>query len=120
MSLTTILASAIIAQAPAPAEDVAFWELARGLNQAAIVRIEANAALPADDPARLINLGIAHAREGRVEQARALFRSAARSEDSVRLETATGAWLDSRDLARTALQMLARGEFSTDTRMAAR
>jgi hypothetical protein len=120
MSVMTIIASAIIAQAPAPAEDVAFWELARGLNQVAIERIEANRALASDDPARLINLGIAHAREGRVDEARALFRSAVRSEDSVRLETATGDWLDSRDLARTALQMLARGEFAQASRMAAR
>jgi len=120
MSLTTIFASAIIAQAPVPAPDVAYWELVRGENQAAIERIEANGDLARDDPARLINLGIAHAREGRVEEARALFRSAARSEDSARLETATGAWLDSRDLARTALQMLARGEFSTAMQMAAR
>lgn len=120
MSLTTIFASAIIAQAPAPADDVAYWELAQGLNDAAIERIEANDALSLDDHARLINLGIAHAREGRVEQARALFRSAVRSEDSVRLETATGDWLDSRDLARLALQMLARGEFTPATQVATR
>ncbi len=120
MSIMSIIAGAIVAQAPVPAPDVAYWHLARGLNEAAIERIEANGDLAADDPARLINLGIAHAREGRADEARALFRAALRDAESVRLETATGDWRDSRTLARIALRMLDDGEFGSGVRLAAR
>lgn len=120
MSLTLILAAAIASPGAADAVDVAYAELARGKNQAAIVRIEANDDLPADDHARLINLGIAHAREGRVEEARALFRAALRDGEKVQLETADGDWLNSRALARQALQMLERGEFGSASQFAAR
>ena len=121
MAVTGLLAAVLMAQAPVAATaDVAFDELSRGLNQAAIERIEANDALAHDDPARLINLGIAHAREGNDDAARTMFRAAARSESSVRLETATGAWIESRDLARMALAMLDRGQFSPAARVAAR
>ncbi|QYU70001.1 hypothetical protein J4558_07760 [Leptolyngbya sp. 15MV] len=120
MSLITIIATGFLVQAPADTVDVAYPELSQGRNEAAIARIERNDSLRTDDPARLINLGIAHAREGREGEARALFRTAVRSEESVRLETATGAWRDSRDLARMALQMLDRGEFSPARQMASR
>ncbi len=120
MSLITIIATGFLVQAPADTVDVAYSELSQGRNQAAIARIESNASLREDDPARLINLGIAYAREGREAEARGLFRDAVRSERSVRLETATGAWLDSRNLARMALQMLDRGEFNTARQIAKR
>lgn len=116
----SILAGLVLAQAPAAAVDVAFTDLAAGRNQAAIVRIEANPDLAENDPARLINLGVAHAREGRTSEARAMFRAAMRARDSVQLETATGAWVDSRDLARTALAMLDQGAFEAGPVFAAR
>lgn len=115
-----LAAAVMLAQAPAGAVDVAYAELAANRNEAAITRIENNDALDPNDPARLINLGIAHAREGRHQTARELFEAALRSEVRVPLETATGEWVDSRTLARMGLQMLARGDFSTPTRMAAR
>ncbi len=120
MSLTLILAAAIASPGAVDAVDVAYADLSRGRNEAAIVRIEANADLPADDHARLINLGIAYAREGRVDEARAMFRAALRHGEAVRLETADGTWLNSRALARQALQMLDRGEFSSSAQFAAR
>ena len=68
--------------------------------------------LAADDPARLINHGIALARTGNYEAARADFAAAANARDSVELETADGKWVDSRRLARKALAMLDKGEFA--------
>ncbi|GAA4647532.1 hypothetical protein GCM10023115_54940 [Pontixanthobacter gangjinensis] len=60
--------------------DVAFEELAALDNQAAIERIEANDTLEQDDPARLINLGVALAREGCTGEAKAMFEADACSE----------------------------------------
>lgn len=102
------------------AMDVASNELIAQRNEAAIERIEANDRLERDDPARLINLGIAHAREGRVEEARQMFREVATSDAAVRLELAGGEWIDSRDLARRALRMLDRGEFGGRSRVTMR
>lgn len=100
--------------------DVAFEELSIGENNAAIERIEQNAALNVDDPARLINLGIAHARQGSDSLAREMFAAAVRHDARYQLETAKGEWVDSRVLARRALAMLDRGEFRTNGRVATR
>ena len=120
----TFISAILVAQSGAPlsqtlisdespaAEEVAFTELSAGDNREAIVRIEANDQLDADDPARLINLGIAHARLGDEATARDLFRAAAISEQRLNLQTATGEWRDSRVLAKSALRKLDRGEFS--------
>lgn len=120
----SILASLMLAPAalgaPIAAAEVGYVELSAGRNDAAIARIEANHDLAEGDPARLINLGIAHAREGRANEARAMFRAALRARDSVQLETATGTWVDSRDLARTAIAMLDQGAFQTGAVFAAR
>ena len=116
----TVLAGLVLAQASATLPEVGYEELSEGRNQAAIAEIELNSQLDADDPARLINLGIAHAREGRADLARAMFRAALRADTPLRLETATGDWVDSRTLARQALTMLDRGEFAATARVAAR
>ena len=127
----TTLALALLMQAPVQVSqqadaatvkpvDVAFEELSEGNNSAAIKRIEQNAELQNDDPARLINLGIAHARQGAEREARAMFTAAAQTDTRYRLETAQGEWIDSRVLARRALAMLDRGEFRTNGRVAAR
>lgn len=128
MSMIFAVAALSLLAEPVPAptvQDVAFDEMASADNLAAIERIEANDALDPNDPARLINLGIAHAREGRTDQARALFEAAAHSDIRVTLETATGEWIDSHRLAHKALAMLDARQFDarqTDdrTRMAAR
>ena len=73
-----------------------------------------------DDPARLINLGIAYAREGDRELARSLFEKVLASRERVELETAGGEWVDSRELASRALTMLENGEFSSEMRFANR
>ena len=116
----TLMTALLMAPAPAVAADVAFEELSEGRNEAAILRIENNEALAEDNPARLINLGIAHAREGDEAEARALFRSVVRSDTTVMLETATGEWVEARTLAKRALRMLDLGEFADARRVAAR
>lgn len=118
MAMGMVLAAALATQAVAPAGDVAYAELAAQRNQAAIEKLEAQPV--AEDPARLINLGIAYAREGRHDAARTMFERAARSENRLQLETASGEWVDSRWLAVRAIALLDAGEFGDSSRFAAR
>ena len=120
MTGLAVLASVILAQAPIvaathqpvePAEvDVAYSELAAGMPAAAEARIEANRALDAQDPARLINLGAAYAAQGRTAQAEAMFKAAILSDRQYELELADGRWVDSRAAARMALAELKRSD----------
>ena len=119
MAFVTVATVLLMAQAPAN-PDVASADLLAQNNEAAIERIEANDRLDANDPARLINLGIALAREGREDEARDMFSAVARSEATVRLELAGGAWVDSDELARRALRMLDSGAFAPTGRMTMR
>ena len=108
----------MLAQAPtAAAQDVAYDALAAGNNRAAVARLERT---HDDDPARLINLGVALARQGDTARARAIFARAAAAEDRVDLETATGAWIDSRTLALRAIAAIDRGRLAGETRTAMR
>ena len=90
-----------------------------GRNADAVEELQSNAKLKQDDPARLINLGIALARQGREDDARSMFEAAMRQSGRLILETANGDWKDSRHLARLALKMLDSGALTTE-RMAAR
>ena len=119
MLVGTMVAAVLMAQAPAQVE-VGYEELAQGREAAAIATIESNEALEENDPARLINLGIAYARQGREDAAQAMFEAAATSAKRYDMETAAGKWVDSRDLARRALAMLDRGEFTDGSRMTMR
>ncbi|WP_324826721.1 hypothetical protein [Qipengyuania zhejiangensis] len=119
MALVTTLALALMAQGPTNAVvepattfDVGYEELVAGQDRAAIEAIENCDGLAQDDPARLINHGIALARLGRFDEARTELEAAANSRESVDLETAEGDWVDSRRLARRALAMLEAGDFS--------
>ena len=105
---SVMLAAAIAAQ-PATAE-VGYPELVAGQDEAAITVINRQATT--DDPAKLINLGVAYARTGDVVRARAMFRAAHTSSERVDLETASGEWVYSRALARRGLAMLDSGELS--------
>lgn len=64
-----------------------------------------------DDPAILINLGIAHAQIGQDDEARALFSSVLGMRAAMDLATSGGRVADSRQLARRAIRMLDHGEF---------
>lgn len=102
------------ANAPTEAQRIGYNELRSGKNLAAIQEIKSNAALSADDPAGNINLAIAYAREGREEEARECFEMALASSERVSLQTASGEWIDSRELARAGLRKLALGTFSQE------
>ncbi len=111
MSLTAIIISAALAQgAPAAIEagmsDVAYAELSAGQSDAAVRKLEGEA--NTSDPALLINLGTAYARQGSTNKALAAFRAAISSPDRYDLELSDGSWMDSREAARAALAKLQR------------
>ena len=119
----SIIGAAILslsAQAVPAAVDVAHTDLLAGRVAAAIEEILANDQLETSDPARLINLGIAHARRGELELARQMFDAATHADEALYLETAQGGWVEARKLASQALAMLERGEFAGRTLMASR
>ncbi len=118
MSLSAVLIvfaqpAAIAPECASESADVGYEALAQGQNERAQREIEANPDLDKNDPSRLINLGIAYARQGDEAKAREMFEAALQSSDRAWLETANGEWVDSRHLARKATRMLERGEFSS-------
>lgn len=132
MIVTFIAGAMILAQSAAlpsgdsqeievlPSESqVGYEALMAGDNERAIAEIEGNSSLAKDDPARLINLGIAHANSGDEQRARKMFDAAVMSADQMELETSTGDWIYSRAIARMALRMLDDGSLRT-ARMAVR
>jgi Flp pilus assembly protein TadD len=96
---------------------VAYEAMKAGQNDVAIREILADQSVRADDPSRLINLGTAYARIGRVNEAAAMYRAAIRSDERYAVELSDGQWVDSQDAAKRAL---ARLTAATDTRMAAK
>ncbi len=117
MSATTLAMAAILAQSafslgleaqPSDQTNVGYEELKSGQPEAAIETIEANRELESDDPAALINLGNAHARLGRTDEAFRYYRAAAESRDRYELQLEDGRWMDSRRAARLALNALQR------------
>lgn len=112
-----VLAFALLAAALSPAAafaedtgaksvDVAYQALSEGRTAEAIAKLDGSAAVQTSDPAALINLGTAYARQGRIADARALFTAAMNSEDHYFLELADGSWIDSRKAAKMALKNL--------------
>ncbi len=120
MPATMLLASLILSQAPIVAAthqkpesaqvDAAYEELTSGETEAAIESLEQNSELDSQDPARLINLGTAYARQGDYTSAEKAFQAAIMSDDRYELELSDGTWMDSRRAARIALLRLQRGE----------
>lgn len=113
MSFTAIAIAAVLAQAAPLATttdgitDVAYTELAAGDADAAVQKLEAVGRYSAD-PALLINLGTAYARQGATDKALAAYRAAIATSERYDLELANGSWRDSRDVARHALASLQR------------
>jgi Flp pilus assembly protein TadD len=117
MALGLVVSALLLVQAaPAAANqdasqegsEAAYEQLAAGENQGAIARIEAALEQTPGDPALLINLGTAYAREGRMNEARDAFRNAIAAEDRYRVQLPDGSWEDSRKVARLALDSLDR------------
>ena len=90
--------------------DVGYAELMDNRPADAIAIIRANRSLSADDPARLINLGTAHARLGHRDKARDFYMAAIASDDRYDVELAGGTWMDSRAAARRAIAGLSDGK----------
>ncbi|WP_162225115.1 tetratricopeptide repeat protein [Erythrobacter sp. SG61-1L] len=86
--------------------DVAYEALSEGRTAEAIASLDGSAAVQTSDPAALINLGTAYARQGRIAEARAMFTAAAESRERYSLEMADGSWVDSRKVAKLALKNL--------------
>jgi len=87
-------------------EQLGFAAMQAGDTMTAIQQLErASAELP-DDPGRLINLGTAYARMGRLTDARAAFSRAAASRTHFDLILADGSVVDSRRAASYALRKL--------------
>lgn len=88
---------------------VAYAELRSGENQAAIAKLTGETTLSPRDPSRLINLGTAYARLGRMADAAAAYDAAIDSPVRYDLELADGRYVDSRWAARTARANLGAG-----------
>ena len=113
MALGLVAAALLLAQtapsaAPSDGAEAAYEQLAAGENEGAIERLEAALEQTPGDPALLINLGTAYAREGRMDEARDAFRDAIAAQDRYRVQLPDGSWEDSRKVARLALDSLDR------------
>lgn len=93
-----------------PDTTVGYVELATGDADAALVAI-AQSDVDERDPAILINEGVALARLGEYEAARARFEMALTDAERMRLETASGDWVDSHRLAKQGIALLENGDF---------
>lgn len=111
MLLFAAEAPVMIVSAPEAEYDIGYDELLAGEDRAALEAIENCKNLPADDPARQINHGIALARLGDYGEARERFDAASRNAERYELQTSTGDWIDSKVIARRGLAMLDQGEF---------
>lgn len=121
--MSLMLAAAILVTAPAAPVaqvDAAYEDLVAHRDGEAIAHIESSPAEVAQHPAALINLGVAYARRGDRERARAAFERAMRFDQRYHLETAGGAWVDSHKLASRAIAALERGDLAPQTRTAMR
>ncbi len=116
MAIATLLAGLLLAGSTTAAANAEGGQKLVA-QPAASDEIEVAAVLDNGDPVQLINRGVSLAREGETEMARTMFTRVADNRMRYQMETARGDWEDSRNLARKALGMLDRGEF-TQSRMA--
>lgn len=113
MTIATLLAGLLLAgSTTAPAAEGAAGNSASAQDVAASDQIEVAAVLSSGDPVQLINRGISYARQGDTDMARAMFTRVADNRMRYQMETADGRWMDSRNIARKAIGMLDRGEFT--------
>jgi Flp pilus assembly protein TadD len=111
----TLGASAQGAAAPAQGiawpSDLAVAPLLARRSEEAIAILEQSHRSDPEDPAVMINLGIAYAQSGKEAEARTLFSAALAKRAEFDLAISNGQVTDSRQLARRAIRMLDRGEF---------
>lgn len=89
-----------------PKESIGYDALVSGDNARAISQILSNERVSRHDPAKLINLGQAYARTGRIAEAADLFLSVMQSREEVDLVLADGRVINSKAAARLALSGL--------------
>jgi tetratricopeptide (TPR) repeat protein len=89
-----------------PQDAIGYDALMSGDNERAIGQILSNRQISRHDPARLINLGQAYARTGRIYEAQQMFSAALNKREQVDLVLADGRVINSRDAARQALAKL--------------
>ena len=77
-------------------------------NETALRQIQTAKSVPHNDPARLINLGRAHARLGNVTQAQQAFEAAANCREHFYIVLSSGKVMNSRKAAMLSLQSLKR------------
>ena len=115
-ALAAVLSPAAVLAEPATGSDrvdVAFDALSQGRTADAVEQLKQSQAVKDGDPAALINLGTAYAREGRIAEARAAFKAAMASETRYTLELSNGSWADSQEVAKMALERLDRDSVAT-------
>ena len=89
-----------------PKGSIGYEALVKGDNAQAVSQILASAQVSRHDPAKLLNLGHAYARLGRMDEASALFTVVMQSRDSVDLVLADGSVMNSKEAARKAYARL--------------
>lgn len=89
-----------------PKGSIGYEALVRGDNERAVLQILNDEQVSRDDPAKLLNLGRAYARMGRMEEASTMFAAAMQSRDTVDLVLADGRVMNSKDAARKAFAVL--------------
>lgn len=89
-----------------PQNSVGYEALMQGDNSRAIAQILASERVSRNDPAKLINLGQAYARTGRVKEAAALFTAAMQIREDFELVLADGRVMSAKEAARQALARL--------------
>lgn len=118
MAFTSVsaLAQTAVQDAQFNSSGLAVESIASGEALEAIALLRQELRAHPNDPALLINLGIALAHSGQEADARASFEAALSSGEIMDLETAGGEMTDSRLLARRAIAMLNRGDFRSAAR----
>jgi Flp pilus assembly protein TadD len=117
VSIGFVFASAMIAASGAsagtPATEIGYERGALGFealmandNETALRQIQSTKSVPHNDPARLINLGRAHARLGNVSQAQQAFEAAANCKEHFDIVLSSGKVMNSRKAAMLSLQSL--------------
>lgn len=89
-----------------PKGSIGYDALMAGENDKAISQIISNERVSRHDPAKLINLGQAYARTGRISEAAGLFATAMQSREDVDLVLADGRVMNSKEAASRALSSL--------------
>ena len=96
-----------------PKGSLGYSELVSGDNEAAIRSIKSDTNVRHDDPAQMLNLGLAYERMGDLASARQLYGDVLSQTRSAKLVLSNGAVVDSHDLASNGLNRV-------DTQMAMR